>query len=217
MDRFWSHVSFPRRAGECWLWLGTKQKYGHGQFRPWAGRLVPAHKFSWELARGPVPEGLCVLHNCPGGDNAACVNPDHLWLGTRVDNNRDMWSKGRGVPGRPDNAGAAHGMAKLTDVDVTRMRALRLAGSSVAAIAAEYAMSNGQVADIVSGRAWSHVPGAAGARRKLSADEAAIVLSTPPAYGSTKALAEMFGVSAGSVSAVRSGRAWAGLITARAA
>jgi len=65
---------------------------GHGQIH-YKGKTVLAHRLSWELANGPIPEGLCVLHDC---DNPPCINPEHLFLGTRVDNNLDRDSKGRG-------------------------------------------------------------------------------------------------------------------------
>jgi len=79
--------------GPCWVWLGYKNPKGYGQInlgRPRKLRLV--HCLSWELAYGPLPVGLCVLHHC---DTPACVRPDHLFLGTRVDNNADMRAKGR--------------------------------------------------------------------------------------------------------------------------
>jgi hypothetical protein len=57
--------------------------------------MVLAHRFAWEIAKGPIPDGLGVLHNCPGGDNPACVNVAHLWLGTQAENMADMAAKGR--------------------------------------------------------------------------------------------------------------------------
>jgi hypothetical protein len=93
-DAFWSKVG---RAGICWEWRGSKSKYGHGQFQyttaPNVRVRVGAHRFSWELANGPVPDGLWVLHHC---DNPPCVRPDHLFLGTHKDNMADMKAKGRG-------------------------------------------------------------------------------------------------------------------------
>jgi hypothetical protein len=82
---FWNRVN---KTGSCWIFTGDNGRYGHGRLKI-GGRRIGAHRYSWELLHGPVPNGLCVLHNCPGGDNAACVNPAHLWLGTRGDNNRD--------------------------------------------------------------------------------------------------------------------------------
>lgn len=88
LELFWSHVE---KTDGCWLWRGTLRGDGYGI--AWvAERLVRAHVFSWEQENGPVPEGLCVLHSC---DVRSCVRPDHLWLGTRRENQRDMALKGR--------------------------------------------------------------------------------------------------------------------------
>ena len=82
--------SYKIEEGKCWDWqgaicvgygtIGNKYKYRG------------AHRYSWELSNGPIPKGLCVLHKC---DNRRCVNPDHLFLGTKGDNNRDRVKKGR--------------------------------------------------------------------------------------------------------------------------
>lgn len=115
--RFWAKVGW-RRAGECWLWQGCKHHSGHGQFGVGPVARIYAHRFSWELVNGPVPDGQCVLHRC---DVPACVNPDHLFLGTRVDNMHDMWAKGRGSK-PPRLVGARHHQAKLTEADVAAIR-----------------------------------------------------------------------------------------------
>lgn len=97
--RFWAKVN---KTDGCWLWTGATHRQGtgktHGVFS-WSGKQSTAHRFSWELHFGPIPEGLNVLHNCPNGDEPHCVNPAHLWLGTLADNNRDMFAKGRGAVG----------------------------------------------------------------------------------------------------------------------
>ena len=89
--RFWNKVD---KSGVCWLWTAAARRTGYGQFRVGA-KMAHAHRVSWELERGPIPDGLYVLHNCPGGDNPSCVNPDHLWLGTHAENVADMVAKGR--------------------------------------------------------------------------------------------------------------------------
>jgi len=82
------------KTGECWTWTAHQNSTGYGRFYDTArGRLVLAHRLSWELHRGPVPKGLCVCHHC---DNRLCVRPDHLFLGTYSDNMKDMMRKGRG-------------------------------------------------------------------------------------------------------------------------
>lgn len=78
--------------GGCWVWTGKRSREGYGRFSL-DGRLVNAHRWSWERAVGPIPNGLLVCHHC---DNPPCVNPEHLFVGTIQDNTRDMLAKGRG-------------------------------------------------------------------------------------------------------------------------
>jgi hypothetical protein len=73
----------------CWEWMGFIRPSGYGQVHQ--NKL--AHRVSWELHNGPIPNGVLVLHKC---DNKSCVNPDHLFLGSHRDNTQDMMSKGRG-------------------------------------------------------------------------------------------------------------------------
>ncbi len=93
--RFWMRVDKGSDGG-CWLWTAGLSSTGYGSFKDDGGRSVSAHRFSYELHRGPIAEGMHVLHSC---DTPACVNPSHLSLGTRKDNMRDMLDKGRGRPG----------------------------------------------------------------------------------------------------------------------
>jgi hypothetical protein len=86
--RFWKSVN---KDGYCWLWTRKPDAYGYGVFSV-NGRHTRAHRFSWELHHGPVPDGLWVLHKC---DTPACVRPDHLFIGTQMDNVTDMIAKGR--------------------------------------------------------------------------------------------------------------------------
>lgn len=87
--RFWSKVD---KGPGCWTWTGATQNYGYGAVTI-HGLTRRAHRVSWELAHGPIPDGLHVCHRC---DNPPCVNPDHLFLGTAQDNVDDKDAKGRG-------------------------------------------------------------------------------------------------------------------------
>lgn len=80
-----------RYSDDCWEWTGNLNGNGYGQVR-YGGRMRPTHRLAWELAHGPIPPGLWVLHTC---DNRVCMRPEHLWLGTGADNMADMVRKGR--------------------------------------------------------------------------------------------------------------------------
>jgi hypothetical protein len=91
-ERFWLKV---QKGDGCWEWIGARSHYGYGVLRT-CSVVQLAHRVSWEIAFGPVEGGLCVLHHC---DNRLCVRPDHLFLGTRADNNHDRDAKGHAAVG----------------------------------------------------------------------------------------------------------------------
>jgi hypothetical protein len=89
-------------SGDCWNWKAARFDSGYGAFRH-IGKQRRAHRVAWEFVRGPVPDGLCVLHSC---DNPKCVKPSHLWLGTFADNNKDKSQKGRSSRGEKGGSAA---------------------------------------------------------------------------------------------------------------
>lgn len=115
--RFWSKVENSSGA-DCWQWLGAAQPDGYGTVWRKGGKRVPAHRFSYALQHGPIPEGMIVCHRC---DNKGCVNPSHLFLGTHKLNTDDMMSKGRNYSPK----GEDHGQSKLVAEQVREIRALR--------------------------------------------------------------------------------------------
>src|SRR3990167_8748892 len=114
-ERFFNKVERIPWCG-CWLWLGYATKDGHGKF--WYRAAMPtAHRVAWQLFKGPIPERMCVLHDC---DIACCVNPDHLYIGTNKDNVRDRVIRGRSAPVNKERAPNA----KLTQLQVDEIRAM---------------------------------------------------------------------------------------------
>lgn len=118
---FWSKVD---KSGECWVWTASKTN-GYGQFLA-DGKRTIAHRFSYELHYGPIPDGLFICHHC---DNRRCVRPDHLFLGTNRDNNLDMIAKER------------HGNAVLTNEQVRAIHREYRHGNGVE-LAAKYGVSS---------------------------------------------------------------------------
>ena len=145
--RFWDKV---QRGGEgCWLWTACKTYMGYGSF--WGeGKMTSAHRFSYTLHFGPIPGGLCVLHTC---DTPACVNPAHLFLGTRADNSADMASKGR----QAGPVGATHHAAKLTELDVRAIRAQYDEGMDYGRLAKKYRVHKVNIGHIIRRDTWKHV------------------------------------------------------------
>lgn len=167
-SRFWSKVE---KTSDCWLWVGSKYLSGYGRFFI-KTKGVRAHRFSWQLANGPIPEGLCVCHKC---DNPPCVKPEHLFLATHSENMLDAGRKGRNgsqryperVP-RGDKHGARlHpervprgencGKSRLTEADVVRIRQLHSEGRSLRCLGREYGVHDTTIYFAVRGLTWRHV------------------------------------------------------------
>lgn len=143
MERFWDKVD---RAGpdECWEWTGGITS-GYGMF--WlVDKNCRAHRVSWELTYGEIPEGLYVLHRC---DNKPCVNPAHLFLGTHSDNMKDMYSKGLG----DDKRGEACHASKLTENDVKVIRS-STDDMTHAEVAAVYGVDPSQISRVLNNKTW---------------------------------------------------------------
>jgi HNH endonuclease len=167
IDRFWSKV---KKSAGCWIWEGCCALNGYGQFHAVKnGRLTKclAHRISWLISNGGKWPKLQVLHRC---DNPACVNPEHLWLGTQLDNLRDMSEKGRGSLGErngwsthPERMRVRddHPMAKLTSSDVSKIRArykFRSKTDSTVAIAKDYGVTQSLISHIIRGKLWKPIP-----------------------------------------------------------
>jgi hypothetical protein len=103
--KFWSVVA---KTNGCWEWKGLMSESGYGRFVPARSRFLAAHRYSYELAHGPIPPGKVVCHNCPGGDNRRCVNPAHLFVGTQRENILDASRKGRLVNQQKTHCAQGH-------------------------------------------------------------------------------------------------------------
>lgn len=175
-EKFWAKVA-RRGSGECWEWQGARDEHGYGHVhrRP---RYISAHRLSWELTTGSIPDGLFVCHRC---DNPRCVNPQHLFLGSHAENVADMVAKGRSARGdrngmrrHPDRRprGVAHGLhihpesiqrgsdhhhAKLNEEDVRAIRARVAGGEPQRSVARDYGVVETVVSRVVHRKSWRHV------------------------------------------------------------
>lgn len=150
--RFWSRV---RKTDACWLWTGGRSSGGYGAARSANGRQSCAHRVAYELSVGPIPEGLQVLHSC---DNPSCVRPDHLFLGTQLDNMKDMADKGSKATGRrlnhPIQEGELNHNARITRSEASEVKRLYAKGIPQAQIARRLGISRLNVWNIVHGKSW---------------------------------------------------------------
>lgn len=182
IQKFLSRVDKNASPNGCWLWTrGKSGEYGEYFFRT---EKCLTHRISWALFRGVIPKDTpFVLHNCPGGDNKICVNPDHLRLGTAADNSADAIIKGQVATGdrhrsrtSPEtlSRGDSNGMRKhpesvqrgvladnhKLDDEMVRDIKLRLASGTRgigAVLAREYGVSKTKISHINHGKAWNHV------------------------------------------------------------
>ena len=132
----------------CWLWRGSGSRYGYIRD---GKRTRSVHKVSWELHFGEITNGLFVLHKC---DNPLCVNPDHLFLGTQLDNMQDMKKKSRGRGRAP--IGVNNGQSKLSVADVCQIRHLA-SNNTHDSIAQMFGISRRNVGMIVNRVTWKEV------------------------------------------------------------
>lgn len=134
----------------CWEWTAWRNRGGYGILRVPPNQKLRAHRLSYELHHGLVPDGMLVCHHC---DNRGCVNPDHLFLGTHKDNAQDMVAKGRA----PDRTGGR----KLNWAMVTNIRVMYARGQhSYTQIADTYGVDDETIRGIVKGKTWLSPPAA---------------------------------------------------------
>jgi hypothetical protein len=156
-ERFWMNVQKSDGDG-CWEWTAAKIHSGYGRIYR-NGRQTGTHRFAYEQFCGPIPDGMCVCHRC---DNPACVRPDHLFLGTHLDNKRDAVVKRRHARGE------TNGNAKLTSeqaVEIRRLYALgrpqrgraRYGAYRQVDLAAMFGVKRATIANVVDDRNWRHL------------------------------------------------------------
>jgi HNH endonuclease len=152
-ERFWSKVLVGDGPTSCWLWTGNRDSHGYGTLsKTRRGKRLKAHRVSWMIHHGPIPEGLAVCHNCPGGDNPLCVRPDHLFLGTPRANMLDAVTKGQ-MP-----RGERSGSAKLTTQQVLDIRHRYAEGTvTQPQLAKEHNVTNSLISMIITRKRWSHI------------------------------------------------------------
>ena len=146
MKRFFDKTERNRETG-CLEWTAAVRTDGYGMLKL-GERMVGAHRVAWELAHGPVPEGLCVCHTC---DNRLCVEPNHLFLGTNAENLADRDAKERQA------RGTRQGQAKLNEVAVRVIRYMAAKGEPIGKLARLHKVDPKTVREVVQRETWAHV------------------------------------------------------------
>lgn len=134
----------PEPNTGCWFWLGAADSLGYGRIGIGGSKVVLSHRLSYQLFKGPVPEDLCVLHKC---DTPCCVNPDHLFLGTKKDNAIDCATKYRTNPKS----------AKLNHESVRQIRSRFKSGASIKTLVQDYNLARETIREVVTGKTWKQV------------------------------------------------------------
>ena len=155
--RFWKRV---QKTSGCWLWTGFRDHNGYGTFSV-NDKNMRAHRFSYQLTHGEIPDGLQVCHHC---DNPGCVRPSHLFTGTMAENRADSVKKGRHAHGATSGAhtkpecvlrGEKCGAAKLTAWKAEGIRQLYATGRyTQRSIAHRFGVTDGAIWRIVHKKTW---------------------------------------------------------------
>lgn len=129
----------------CWIWTGSLNKHGYGRLTFGAKTNIGAHRASYELMHGKIPDGLFALHRC---DIKCCVNPDHIFIGTQQENMSDKVAKNRQAKGH------RHGMSKLTEEQAKEAKFGRARSSE---LAKKFNCSAVMIRQIRGGLYWKHL------------------------------------------------------------
>lgn len=149
-NRLFNGISVNNSTG-CWEWNKTKNNHGYGQLTV-NKKTAFAHRLSYELFNGEIPNGSQVLHKC---DNPSCINPAHLSIGTASDNMRDCYNRGRSKLKPNSMPGTQNPSAKLNATDVLEIRKLLKNGHRQHKIAKLFGISQSNVSDIKRGVIWN--------------------------------------------------------------
>jgi hypothetical protein len=147
-DKFLAYMN-EGHPDECWEWTGPRNGAGYGSMN--VARVAwTAHRLSYALHHGDIPDGAFVCHRC---DNPPCVNPAHLYAGTAADNNRDREERQRLL----HPVGEDVPVSVLTNQQVREIRSLVASGERHATLAARFGVCKATISHIVTGRNWSNV------------------------------------------------------------
>lgn len=141
IDKIKANIKINRHG--CWIWQKSLSTSGYG-FIYFDGKQHCTSRVSYEVFMGPIPEGMLVCHDCPGGDDRACCNPDHLWLGTVLENTADMFLKRR----NRHLSGEDHPNSKITN---SQRRYIIRSKKSTAELALKFGVTTGHIRKIVRG------------------------------------------------------------------
>lgn len=208
MNNFFERYSDRIMRGgddECWIWTGARASKGYGHtYRN--GKHIYAHRAAYESVHGEgSAHGLLVRHKC---DNPPCCNPNHLEVGTAVDNTRDMYERGR----NNDVRGEAAGRSIITENQARQIRLLASRGVGRRELSNKFGIAYNSITAVITGKSWSHVGGKLRrmprASSKLTEPDVKMIKILLKQGKTQSEVASIFGIARCSVSAIKTGRNW---------